>query len=165
MKRRKKNCVCSCTPVGGILYMDAIVLNKMLNEAERLLEAEENCRIVGKNALELGILCEQKGWNMRAIGIWEKFLRQIAGRDSVWGNEETPLPAPGVSISHLTAEAEAQALGRRIDRLWKRIKHPELANAKKRTDIYYWDIWLSRYYDACNISFIEEVEERLGRDM
>ena len=164
MKRRKKNCVCSCTPVGGITFMDPIVLNQMLNESELSLEAEANTRLVGKIALELGILCEQKGWNLRALGIWEKYLQQIVAYDSYWGDEDVPLPFPNVRISHLMAEHEAMTLGKRIDRLWKRINHPELANAKKRVERYYWNIWFSRYYDSCDSSYIEEMEARLGID-
>lgn len=154
--------MCSCTPVGGIIYMDAIVLNQLLNESVHSLEAEPNTRKVGKRALELGILCEQKGWNIRALGIWEKFLQQIRNYDSSWGFEEFPLPYPNARISDLMAEDEAKTLSKRIDRLWKRIGHPELADAKKRVDIYYWEIWFHRYYDACPISFIKEMEEHLG---
>ncbi len=154
--------MCSCTPVGGILYMDAIELNRFINESTLELAKEPNTRTVGSRALELGILCEQKGWNLRALGIWEKFLQQIYNYDSYWGMEEVPLPSPSVRIADLMAKDEARTLGKRIDRLWKRIGHPELADAHRRVDRYYWDIWLSRYYDACPISFIEETEERLG---
>lgn len=142
--------------------MDAIELNRLINESTLELENESNTRIVGRQALELGVMCEQKGWYVRALLLWEKFLQQIRNYDSCWGFEEFPLPYPNASISNLMAEDEATTLSKRIDRLWKRVGHPELADAKKRVGIYYWDIWLHRYYDACDMRFIEEMEERLG---
>ena len=159
-KRRRIHCVCSCTHRGRICFVDAIVLNQMVKDGEREIQHESNTRKAGRMALELGILCEKKGWHLRAIDIWKKGIGQLAYHDQVWGWRR--LPSTHDRIGQFIAEEEALELGRRIDAVWKEIGHEELAEALRQATEIYWDIWLSRYGEWVSLSFIEEREKLLG---
>lgn len=159
-KRRRIHCVCSCTRRGRICFIDAIVLNQMVKEGELEIQNQLNTRKAGRMALELGTLCEKKGWHIRAIEVWKKGIEQLTYYDQVW--EWRRLPSTHDSISHFMAEYEALELGRRIDKVWKKIGHKELAEAQKQVTKLYWSIWLWRNIDSVTIDFIEEMEAYLG---
>ena len=152
--------MCSCTRRGRICFVDAIVLNQMVKEGELEIKNQLNTRKAGRMALELGTLCEKKGWYLRAIEVWKKGIEQLTYYDQVW--EWRRLPSTQDRISHFMAEDEALELGRRIDKVWETIGHKELAEAKKQVTKLYWSIWLWRNIDSVTIDFIEEMEAYLG---
>ena len=138
--------VCSCTPKGDIQTMDARVLNQLVREQEAAIERERNPRKMARRAMELGDACLAAGCPMMAIQVWRNAAWRLMGRDERWVYE--PINEDFMRFEDLVSAYEARMLGRRIDKAWHLIGHPEMANWERRMVRTYRSMWLNKYFDA-----------------
>ena len=156
MKRKRKtlNCVCSATPSGDVSVTDSILLNRIVENGMAQIKKTENPRKAAAMGLYLGDLCEKKGWSMRALDIWFLTLNHVEDIDDrlTWGSWEEGsrrneiIPALGCYFDHRTSEEDCRQIALRIDRLWRKTGHPELAKATKRIRRDYCSMWYDIYY-------------------
>lgn len=126
--------------------MDVQVLNQIVEEQEAALWRETNTRKMAQRAVELGDACMASGCPMRAIQIWRAAANHLVAMDYRWVYE--PINPSFVRFDDLVSEKEAVTLGRRIDKAWHLIGHPEMANWARRMRADYREMWLDKYYDA-----------------
>ncbi len=162
--------VCSCTPKGDILTLDVQVLNHLVEEQEAAIESEFrnwnahghasllglygreadastcNVRKTVQRAVELGDMCMAAGCPMKAIQVWRKAARQLEAIDSFW--VDVCINPGFVRLEELISGKEALTLGRRIDKAFHLLGHPEMAVWARKMRRAYVDIWLDKYYDA-----------------
>ena len=138
--------MCSSTPRGDIRTMDVRVLNLLVEEQESAIARETNTRKMAQRALELGDACMAAGCPMRAIQVWRAAAQRLIAMDYCWVYE--PINPSFIRFDDLVSAKEAQTLGRRIDKAWHLIGHPEMANWARRMRAEYREMWLDKYYDA-----------------
>lgn len=145
---RKKNFVrvCSSTPKGDVRTTDTQVLKQLISEQQAAIAREPNTRKMAQRALELGDLCLSSGCPMKAIQVWRDAALRLGERDCFWVDE--PINPDFVRFDDLVSAKEARTLGRRIDRVWRLLGHPEMATWSRGMKKYYEDLWLDKYYEA-----------------
>ena len=147
MARMKKFVrVCTCTPQGDIRTMDVQVLNQLVRDTEIDIAHEPNTRKMAQKALLLGDVCMAAGCPMRAIEVWRDAAKRLEAMDYRWVYK--PINPSFVRFSYLVSEKEAVTLGRRIDKAWHLLHHPEMATWARRMRVAYREMWLDKYYEA-----------------
>ena len=53
-----------------------------------------------------------------------------------------------VRLEHVTNRFGAMQLGRRIDALWRKLKHPEMAVQEYNADDWYDELWMEKHYES-----------------
>lgn len=145
-KKRRFVKVCSCTPKGDIRTMDTRVLNLLVEEQQKLIANEPNTRKMAQRALELGDVCMAAGCPMRAIQVWRSAVQRLEAMDYYWVTE--PINPHFVRFDDLVSAKEALTLGRRIDKVWHLLGHPEMAIWARKMKVAYREMWLDKYYEA-----------------
>lgn len=145
-KKRRFVKVCSCTPKGDIRTMDTRVLNLLVEEQQKLIANEPNTRKMAQRALELGDVCMAAGCPMRAIQVWRSAAQRLEAMDYYWVTE--PINPHFVRFDDLVSAKEALTLGRRIDKVWHLLGHPEMAIWARKMKVAYKEMWLDKYYEA-----------------
>ena len=162
--------VCSCTPKGDIVALDVQVLNHLVKEQEAAIdhafrhwdahghasllglhgtEADAstcNVRKTAQRAVELGDMWMAAGCTMKAIQVWRKAALQLEAIDSFW--VDVCINPYFVRLEELISGKEALTLGRRIDKAFHLLGHPEMAVWARKMRRAYADIWLDKYYEA-----------------
>lgn len=138
--------VCSCTPKGSIQTMDSRVLNLLVEEYEATIGRESNPRKMAQRALELGDACVAAGCPMKAIKVWREAARRLEAMDYRWVAE--PINPSFVRFDDLVSAKEAVTLGRRVDKVWCLLGHPEMAVWARRMKHAYEEMWMDKYYMA-----------------
>jgi len=143
-------CVCRCTPDKGVVSMDAQLLGEVVKRGLHAIYCAKNPRVKAQQALLLGELCEGAGYPLQALRVWKSTVLMIEVEDQAWVTE--PL-APSWSPYHVAfcsvvSMEECRELGRRIDRLWRRLGCPEMAGWENKALRSYHDMWLDKYYGA-----------------
>lgn len=148
MTTKKKHFVkvCSCTPRGDIRAMNPQVLDQLVEGQEEAICRETNTRKMAQRALELGDACMAAGCPMRAIQVWRSAAQRLVAMDYYWVYE--PVNPQFVRFGDLVSEKEAVTLGRRIDKAWHLIGHPEMATWARRMRAEYREMWLDKYFEA-----------------
>ena len=147
MKRQKHFVkVCSCTPRGDIRTMDVKVLNQLVCEQEAAIARETNTRKMAQRALELGDACMDSGCPMKALQVWRAAALRLIAMDYYWVYE--PINPSFMRFDDLVSAKEALTLGRRIDKVWHLLGHPEMATWARRMRAEYREMWLDKYYEA-----------------
>lgn len=147
MKRRKRiDAVCRCTPQRGIEGGRGRDLMQVIEQSLAEMRREENPRKQARMGLELGDLCAASGMAMRALDVWREALCTLEGRDYDWVYR--PLNPAFMRFDHVTSRWEAVQLGRRIDRMWRSLGHPELAHYGRDANCEYNEMWMDKYYGA-----------------
>lgn len=145
---RKKNFVrvCSCTPRGDIRTLDVQVLNQLVREQEAAIAQEPNTRKMAQRALQLGDACMAAGCPMKAIQVWRSAAQRLEAMDYYWVYE--PINPHFMRFDDLVSAKEAVTLGRRIDKAWHLLGHPEMAIWARKMRHAYADMWMDKYYEA-----------------
>lgn len=138
--------VCRCTPKGDIRTMDVRVLNQLVEDQEAAIAREPNTRKMAQRALELGDVCMAAGCPMKAIQVWRTAALRLEAMDYFWVDE--PINPHFVRFDDLVSAKEARALGRRIDKVWHLMGHPEMATWSRRMKRAYENMWFDKYYEA-----------------
>ena len=148
MTKRQKQFVrvCSCTPQGDVRTMDVKVLNQLVREQKDRIAREQNPRKMAQRAIELGDVCMAAGCPMRAIQVWRAAALRLEAMDYRWVDE--PINPAFVRFDDLVSAKEARTLGRRIDKVWHLLGHPEMATWSRRMKHSYEDMWFDKYYEA-----------------
>ena len=92
--------------------------------------------------------------NQRALDIWYLTINHVEDIDDrlTWGSWEEGsrrneiIPALGCYFDHRTSEEDCRQIALRIDRLWRKTGHPELAKATRRIRGDYRSMWYDIYY-------------------
>lgn len=145
-KKKRFVKVCSCTPKGDIRTMDTRVLNLLVEEQQKAIAKEPNTRKMAQRALELGDVCMAAGCPMMAIEVWKSAAKRLEAMDYYWVSE--PINPHFVRFDYLVSAKEAVTLGRRIDKVWHLLDHPEMAVWARKMRHAYEDMWLDKYYEA-----------------
>lgn len=139
--------VCSCTSRGDLSIMDLQVLNQIVRDEEASIAQEKDARKMARRALALGDICMAAGCPIKAIRIWRTAAQKLLKMDYYW--VDVPLYFEAYTcFDHLVSEKEGIILGRRIDKSWHLLGHPEMATWAKHMRIEYREMWLDRYYEA-----------------
>lgn len=147
MRKRSQYRVCRCTPYHGITHLEARLLRQMVNRSIHALCCAESCRWKYQRGLLLGDLCASAGHPWWAIKVWRLALSLILTKDYddwryVWTNTEW------VNIDYVLSEEESLVLARRIDKMWRRLGHPEEVRMEVHATCEYDWFWLEKYdYD------------------
>jgi hypothetical protein len=100
-----------------------------------------------QRALALGDICMAAGCPIKAIRIWRTAAQKLLVMDYHW--VDVPLYYEAyTSFDHLVSEKEGITLGRRIDKAWHLLGHPEMATWARHMRVEYREMWLDRYYEA-----------------
>ncbi len=146
MKRKKKSCVCRCTPAKGIVAMDARLLTEMVAQEQRCISVTPNLRRAATQAMHLGDACAASGHPAMAIDVWSRAYDMVRFED--YNLVSTPINTRLYRLADLVSKDEVCELGRRIDRTWLRLGHREMAHYAARARRYYKDLWLDKYYES-----------------
>ena len=139
--------VCSCTSRGVLCIMDLQVLNQIVRDEVASIRQVKNVRKAARRALALGDICMAAGCPIKAIRIWRAMARRLLVEDYYW--VDVPLYYEAyTSFDNLVSEKEALTLGRRIDKAWHLLGHPEMATWARHIRVKYCNMWLDRYYEA-----------------
>lgn len=126
--------------------MDTQVLNQLVREQEAVIERERNPRKMARRAMELGDACMAAGCPMMAIQVWRNAARRLMERDERWIYE--PINPDFMRFDDYVSAYEGRMLGRRIDKTWRLIGHPEMADWERRMGRVYKSMWLDKYFEA-----------------
>ena len=143
MERKSYYCVCRCTPREGVVSMDARLLDEILDKGWKAINATENVRVIAQKGLILGDLCAGAGYPHRALECWFGALEAVEYLDYDW--TFTPLNHRYYRFDSVVSMDECKELGRRIDSLWRRLGHREMAVFERHARHYYHDMWLDKY--------------------
>lgn len=136
--------VCSSTPTGVVTHLEARLLRQMVNREIHPIRCAESCRRKRQKAQRLGDLCAETGHFLWAMKVWYFGLRTICHKDyddwrCVHFNTDV------VTLSDVISEEDATILGRRIDRLWRHLGHPEQAYYARIATAEYDFLYLEKY--------------------
>lgn len=123
--------------------MDARLLDSIVDKGWKAINATDNARVIAQKGLILGDLCEGAGYPHQALVNWYGALEAVLYLDFDW--TFTPLNTRYCRLAHVVAMDECKALGRRIDNLWRRLGHREMAVFERYARHYYHDMWLNKY--------------------
>jgi hypothetical protein len=147
MKEKVYYKVCTCTQEGDVTYMDIKLLLKTIKGAIQVIFATKKTGVMVKRGLLLGDLCESTGHYGLAIKIWRKTLNRVTNQD--WEDWlYTPLYSMSVRLEHVTNRFGAMQLGLRMDHVWVKLKHPEMATNEQWANDCYDDLWNEKYYES-----------------
>ena len=139
--------VCSCTSRGDLCIMDLRVLNQIVRDEEASIGQEKNARKAARRALALGDICMAAGCPIKAIRIWRTAAQRLLKMD--YYRVDVPLYFEAyTNFDNLVSEKEGLTLGRRIDKAWHLLGHPEMATWARHMRVRYCDMWLDRYFIA-----------------
>ena len=147
MKEKHFEKVCTCTSMGNVVYIDTHLLVEVVKEAARVIVSTKKTGVMVQRALLLGDLCETSGHYWMAMQLWRKTMYKVIGQDwDDWLHEDlNPLY---VRLEHVTNRFGAMQLGRRIDALWRKLKHPEMAVQEYNADDWYNELWMEKHYES-----------------
>jgi len=160
MRRKQTYRVCRCTSEGCIVHLEARLLHDLVNHEIHPLRCAESCRRKGQIALRLGDLCAEAGHAWWAMKVWQLGRRLIEYKDYddwiyVWFNTEY------VRLSYVVSEDLCIDLGRRIDNLWRKMGHPEMAWNEDSARAGYDSLWYEKFdFDRTEIDACLDEEER-----
>jgi len=140
-------CVCRCTPSEGIVSIDARLLTReLLPMSMDYVRSCRNLRGKAYKALVLGDLCANAGYPNTALRVMRSTMSYIKMKDYDWVCR--PINPSFNRLENIVNMYEVRELGRRIDRLWRWLGHPEMAHSARRVERYYDDLWFDKYYEA-----------------
>ena len=105
-----------------------------------------NVRKLAQRVLELGDICMGAQCPMLAIKVWREAALRLEELDYNWVYES--INPSYVRFDNLVSAKEAITLGRRIDKAWHLMGHPEMAVWARKMKRAYEDMWLDKYYKA-----------------
>jgi len=165
MRKRKKCPVCRCTPVQGITHINVRLLLQLLNREVHPIKCAWNNRRKAQKAQILGDLCVNSNHPELAIKIWAFVENLLIIQDYRWFKSHWAYNPEWMNLSSLMAEPEALELGRRIDQLYLKMKHPEYVGYEDYAkNHFYWTKYYSKpdYYDWLKETkcYMEEIRKQ-----
>lgn len=142
MKRRKVNCICRCTPRGGIQSLDPRQLKVIVEKGLDEIYEEKRPRIIAREGLRLGNLCERTGHPMLALDVWGGSLQHLLWTDDDAQREYADSYRPHYKPHHVPwryriSLNEARELALRMDMLYRRLgRMDEACMTRKVYDFY-----------------------------
>jgi|GEM_PF-3544627 len=147
MKEKHFEKVCTCTSKGNVVYIDTKLLYEVVKKAGQVIVSTKKTGVMVNRALLLGDICETSGHYWLAMQIWRKTMYKVIGQD--WDDWYNVFPNPVyVRLEHVTNRFGAMRLGRKMDELWKKLKHPEMADNEYNADDWYNELWMEHYYES-----------------
>ena len=126
------------------MHLEARLVHDLVNREIHPIRCAESCRRKGQLALMAGDLCAETGHYWWAMKVWQWARRLIECKDYddwryVWFNTSV------VRLGDVVSEDLCMALGRRVDNLWRRLGHPEMAWNEDSARAGYDYLWLEKY--------------------
>lgn len=139
--------VCRCTPEAGIVHISAQLLRPLLLKELHRIANNPNARKQALRALRLGDLCANCGFPYTALKIYHFGRQEVYEKDAEWAS--TPInPQFCLPFCEVISPYEYHELSLRVDSLWRRIGHPEMAHYASQTRSDYYCLFMERYYDS-----------------
>lgn len=142
MKRRKVNCICRCTPRGGIQNLDPRQLKAIVEKGLTEIYDEKRPRIIAREGMSLGNLCQRTGHPLLALDVWGGALQHM-----LWVDEELqrdyadsyrPFYEPHrVPWRYRISKDQARELAARMDLLYRQLGRIEEACMMQKVTNFY----------------------------
>lgn len=176
MRRRFKDVrVCCCTPDKGVMYLNAKMLQSIVDVSIHPMRCASTTGRMAQKGLLIGDLCMEARHPLWALKVWRLTLSLIHAKDyddwcDVWFNTKY------VRLGDVIADGWCEVIGRRIDEAERRLG---LSDAKGRESweyragdgwydsLYYekydacWDDWRDDYVTMRNEAVERQQRERL----
>jgi len=147
MKGKFYEKVCACTSEGNVVYIDTKLLYEVVKKAGQVIVSTKKTGVMVNRALLLGDICETSGHYWLAMQIWRKTMYKVVDQD--WKDWCYVYPNPMYfRLEHVTNRFGAMRLGRKMDELWKKLKHPEMADNEYYADDSYNELWMENYFES-----------------
>ena len=150
MKRRKVNCICRCTPRGGILSLDPHHLKAIVEKGLDEIYAEQRPRIIAREGLRLGSLCERTGHPLLALDVWGGSLQHLLWTDDElqrdYQDSYRPFYEPHrVPWRYRISLSQARELSLHMDILYRRLGHLDEACVTQKVYDFYESLFADIY--------------------
>lgn len=150
MKRRKVNCICRCTPRGGIQSLDPRQLKDIVEKDLDEIYEETRPRIIAREGLRLGSLCERTGHPMLALDVWGGSLQHLLWTDDEkqreYADSYRPFYEPHrVPWRYRISLSEARELALHMDLLYRKLHRQEEACVTQKVYDFYESLFADIY--------------------
>ena len=155
-KRITTHNLCRCTANGEICHLGGRQLEEMVAQTQQMLASNENQRKKCRQALRAADACLRSGYPYHAISIWREAIRAVEDHeaDCILHGEHNKYSS---SWNRLSKE-ELIELARRIDKTYRQVGCPELADYEHRVSIMY-EYYITEWSNGSWMDLFDNWEE------